>query len=315
LRLLRLAIAALALIAATAIAVRAGLRDESTDAVAPVTDVYQVLPAQPDSYLGVYVPDPNRLYSGPVSFTQVTGVSPGIVMYYSGWQQPFRVSFARLAARHGAVPLVQMDPGSVSLAAIASGRYDSYLSAFAEAVRSFRGAVILSFGHEMNGSWYSWGYKHTTTAAFIAAWRHIVVLFRAAGAENVTWMWTVNIIHADRHDDIPNPGPWWPGSAYVTWVGIDGYYLQPSLRFTSLFGPTITAIRELTADPILVSETGASGASQQAQIADLFSGVSTYGLLGFVWFDAVGAEDWRIQSPGAIAVLRQLAAGHERPSP
>ena len=75
---------------------------------------------------------------------------------------------------------MQINPKDVSLAAIASGHYDSYLRSYAEAVRSYRGPVILSFGHEMNGSWYSWGYRHTSPAVFVAAWRHIVTLFRAA---------------------------------------------------------------------------------------------------------------------------------------
>ena len=50
---------------------------------------------------------------------------------------------------------------NVSIAAIASGQYDGYLSAYAEAVRAYRRPVILSFGHEMNGNWYSWGYQNT----------------------------------------------------------------------------------------------------------------------------------------------------------
>ncbi len=76
---------------------------------------------------------------------------------------------------------MQIDPTGISIAAIASGHYDSYLSSYAEAVRAYRHPVILSFGHEMNGYWYSWGYLHTPPAAFVAAWRHIVTLFRALG--------------------------------------------------------------------------------------------------------------------------------------
>ena len=95
----------------------------------------------------------------------------------------------------------------VSIAAIASGRYDGYLSAYAEAVRAYRHPVILSFGHEMNGTWYSWGYRHTSPAVFVAAWRHIVTLFRALGARNVTWLWTVNIVNDTQHGRIPPPGP------------------------------------------------------------------------------------------------------------
>ena len=79
------------------------------------------------------------------------------------------------------MPLVQIEPTGVSLAAIASGRYDTYLRSYAAAVKAFGGQVILSFGHEMNGYWYSWGYRHTSPAVFVAAWRHIVTVFRAAG--------------------------------------------------------------------------------------------------------------------------------------
>ena len=76
------------------------------------------------------------------------------------------------------MPLVQINPKGINLAAIASGHYDSYLSSYAEAVRSYHRPVILGFGHEMNGNWYSWGYRHTSPADFVAAWRHIVTLFR-----------------------------------------------------------------------------------------------------------------------------------------
>ncbi len=69
--------------------------------------------------------------------------------------------FRHHRGQNGAVPLVQMDPDGISIAAIASGRYDGYLSSYAEAVRAYRHPVILSFGHEMNGSWYSWGYRNT----------------------------------------------------------------------------------------------------------------------------------------------------------
>ncbi len=79
-------------------------------------------------------------------------------------------------------------------------------------MRAYRHPVILSFGHEMNGYWYSWGYRHTSPAMFVAAWRHIVTLFRAAGARNVTWLWTVNVIDETQHGRIPRPGPGGPAT-------------------------------------------------------------------------------------------------------
>ena len=272
------------------------------------------LPHTPGTYLGVYATRGSVSYGGVTAFTRATGVTPNVVTYYSAWFEPFRASFATTAAKHGAVPLIQLQPTNVSLTAIASGKYDGYLSAYAAAVRSYRHPVILSFGHEMNGSWYSWGHRHATPAAFIAAWRHIVTLFRALGARNVTWLWTINVIDT-RHDRIPAPAPWWPGRSYVNWVGIDGYYYKPSWEFAPLFGPTIAKVRELTRDPILISETGvAPAAGQPAKIADLFAGIHAYGLLGFVWFDAHGHRNWRIKSPAAAAAFLRGSKTYKWPA-
>jgi hypothetical protein len=274
------------------------------------------LPHTPQSYVGVYAAQAPLSYAGVAAFTKATGAAPNVIMYYSGWFEQFHTRFAVTAARNGAVPLVQIEPRHVSLAAIAAGKYDGFLSAYAAAVRSYRGPVILSFGHEMNGSWYSWGHGHTSPAAFVAAWRHIVTLFRNLGASNVTWLWTVNII--DKvHNAIPAPSPWWPGSSYVTWVGIDGYYLKPSWSFAPLFGPTIAAVRALTRDPILISETGAvPAANKPAKITDLFAGIRAYGLLGFVWYDVIAShQDWRIDSdPAAISAFRQGVKAYKRPA-
>ena len=252
-------------------------------------------------------------WAGISAFTAATGVRPGVVVYYSGWMEPFQARFAATAARHRAVPLVQIDPTGVSVAAIASGQYDAYLRSYASAVKAFGGRVILSFGHEMNGNWYSWANQHTSPAVFVAAWRHIVTVFRQQGAGNVTWLWTVNVI--DKRRGIPSPAPWWPGSSYVTWVGIDGYYYKPSWTFASLFGPTIKAVRALTIDPIMISETAvAPQAGKQAKIADLFAGVRAYGLLGFVWFDANRHRDWRLSTPAAVAAFRRGARSYQGPA-
>lgn len=312
-KFLRIGIIIAAILAAAAITVTTGIHDKSTAtrARAPAAPHKVTLPVTPESYLGIYAHGVPNSYAPVTAFATATGVRPDVIVYYSGWLEPFRASFAAMAAEHGAVPLVQMEPTGISLAGIASGRYDSYLSSYAEAVRGYGRSVILSFGHEMNGSWYSWSNGHSSPVAFVAAWRHIVREFRVVGADNVTWLWTVNII--DKHGRIPSPGPWWPGDSYVTWVGIDGYYSRTSTTFAPLFGPTIVAVRALTSDPILIAETGVAGsASQPGQIKDLFAGIHNYGLLGLMWFDAIGKEDWRLINPSAISALRQGAKAYHR---
>ena len=308
-----IASAALAIVVAAAIAAGIGLHNRSEDRTGPLPDQ---LPTTPQSYLGVFTPGTPASYDAVTAFANATGTRPDVVMYYSGWYVPFPAGFAATAASNGAVPLVQMDPDHISVAGIAAGRYDGYLSEYAEAVRAYRHPVILSFGHEMNGNWSTWGYQRTSPAVFVAAWRHIVTLFRSFGAGNVTWLWTVNIIDDTQRGRIPSPAPWWPGSSYVTWVGIDGYYLKPGWQFAPLFGPTIASIHQLTRDPILIAETGATlSAGQPAKIADVFAGIRAYGLLGFVYYDATNTvhQDFSISSAAALSAFRRGASTFSRP--
>jgi hypothetical protein len=260
-------------------------------------------------YLGVFEPDAPTSYAQVDEFAQAINWQPNLVSYYSAWGTPFQAGFASSATKHGALTLVQIDPKNVSLAKIAAGRYDPYLRSYAAAVKDFRAQVVLSFGHEMNGNWYSWSNRHTPAKVFVAAWKHVVTVFRDAGATNATWLWTVNVI--DQHNTIPivSPKPWWPGRGYVDWVGIDGYYYQSSQDFSQVFGPTVAAVRELTGDPILISETGvAPSAGQPAKISDLFNGVRSFGLMGFVWFDEnTQGRVWRINSPAAFQAFGQNA--------
>jgi mannan endo-1,4-beta-mannosidase len=266
---------------------------------------------QPVRYLGVAEPDAPYSYAGVDQFAHAIGRQPNLVVYYSPWLDPFQVSFATSAAEHGAITLIQLAPKNVSLASIAAGRFDPYLRSYAAAVKTFGKQVILSFGHEMNGNWYSWGYRHTSATVFVAAWQHIVTVFRAVGARNVTWLWTVNTIHS--HTNVPSPGPWWPGNSYVNWIGIDGYFTSSSSVFASVFGPTIVYLRTLSHDPILITETSATPvASQPAKIAGLFAGVHLYGLLGFVWFNSIDKIDWRLTNPAAITAYRRDAEAYKR---
>jgi mannan endo-1,4-beta-mannosidase len=277
------------------------------------------LPIRAASYLGAFAKGVPESFTPMKSFASATGAHPNVALYYSSWYEKFKSVFAMQAKKNSAVPFIQIDPVGVKFAAIVGGVYDKYLETFATDVAGYGArtgqGVIIGFGHEMNGSWFPWGNGHVAPSLFIAAWRHIVNVFRQQGADDVTWLWTVNII--DMRNKIPSPAAWWPGSSYVTWIGIDGYYLKPSWNFSSLFGPTIKAVHALSTVPIpiLISETGASPAvGQPAKIDNLFAGVHRYGLLGFVWFDGKGTQDWRLRSPAAFAAFRRGAKTFNEPA-
>jgi hypothetical protein len=158
----------------------------------------------------------------------------------------------------------------------------------------------------MNGAWYTWGYTHVSPAAYIAAWRHVVTVFRSAGATNVTWIWTVNISVAGWH--MSSPATWWPGSKWVGMIGIDGYYYGASQDFTILFQPVISEVRKLGNQPVLISEAGAApAAGKAAKIVDLFAGASAANVAGVIYFDLQGNRDWRLDDPTALAAFRAAA--------
>lgn len=265
------------------------------------------LASSPASYLGVYEAGAPGGYQPFATFAKAAGRQPDIIGYFSGWPQPFDASFAAAARRHGAVTIVQIDPTDASVAAIAAGAYDGYLRSYADKVRDFGHPVIIGFGHEMNATWYTWGYGHVRPAMFVQAWRHIVALFRGQGAHNVTWLWTIQA-------DVPGSGPigyWWPGRQYVTWIGIDGYYYRPSDVFATVYGKTIAQVRSITSKPVLLSETAVGPvAGQAAKIQDLFRGMAAYRTLGLIWFDitqhdGIYHQDWRLEdNPAAESSFR-----------
>jgi mannan endo-1,4-beta-mannosidase len=259
-------------------------------------------------YLGVFKPGAIASYRPVTSFAKLAGRQPNVVLYYSGWLDPFQIKLAGQAAAHNAIPFVQMLPKGIAMSSVASGEFDGYLKKYAGVVRDYGRPVIISFAPEPNGWWYDWGYTGTDPAQWIAAWRHVVTLFRQVGADNVTWLWTVN-----RGGGPTQPVKnWWPGARYVTWVGIDGYYFQKGDNFDGLFGPTIRAVRQLTHDPVFLSEIGIGQTTgQAAAMPNLFAGIRKYHLLGLVWFDVaqhngIYHQEWQLDGhPAAIAAFRK----------
>jgi hypothetical protein len=275
--------------------------------------VHGSLPSSPASYLGVFENGSPPSYQPIAAFARAAGRTPDLVGYYSGWAEPFQTSYAQMIRKHGVIPFVQIDPTLASVSGIAAGDYDIYLSTYADAVRAFGHPVVIGFGHEMNASWYSWGFGRTPPSTFVAAWQHIVTLFRAQGADNVTWLWT---LQADENGTGPVED-WWPGAGYVNWVGIDGYYVRPSDTFANVFAKTIDQVRAFTDKPVLLSETSVGPAAGQAfKIPDLFAGMHQYKTLGLVWFDKTNGallhQNWRIEDSSPLAqYLFRLGVRHD----
>jgi len=250
-------------------------------------------------------------------FAAACSCKPGLTARYIRWGESAQSAGLAFDAARGTVPLAELEPYGVTLGQVADGSQDAYLSGFARQAAAVRSLVLMSFAPEANNSTYPWGFRSATPAALVTAWRHVVGVFRRAGASNVRWVWVVNA--AGPHTS-PLP-PMWPGAGWVDYAGIDGYATHPYTTFTGLFGATVAQVRRLAKVPVLITETAADAAAGRDRwLSETAAGVRAYRLAGFIWFDIDQEDgkdpdappgnrhDWSIDGdPAALAAFRAAA--------
>ena len=259
------------------------------------------------------------------SFESHAGKKSSLYGYYASfyWDSDFNASLASTISSRGTTPMLTWEPwepnGNVnqptySLAQLANGSFDAYISRWANEIKNWNHPLWLRFAHEMNGDWYPWseGVNGNTSGQYVAAWRHVHDLFAQAGVSNVKWIWTPNVLMDGR----PSLASLYPGDAYVDWVGFDGYNWGTSASWstwqspTSVMGATLSALRQITARPIVIGETSSSevGGSKAQWIQQFFSMLAANpDVKAFLWFNLNKENDWRIESSGAAQAA--FAAG------
>jgi len=276
-------------------------------AVSHLTAPPQIMPKPGTLAIGMYADGVNTSYTPETEFTAATGAKVSYVLSYSAFPGPFNTGFANLVDSHGSVPVIQILPYDTSMQQVAGGADDTSLKTYADEAKAFAKPVILSFAPEANGDWYTWGYGNTPASTWVAAWQHVVTVFKQQGATNVTWMWTMNT----AYNGSAPVSDYWPGSAYVGIVGIDGYYMTPNIDFQNLFGTTVSQIREFAPKtPMMISETAVGPESGPSQVAPLFQGAKADDLMGFIWFNqaqsgGISHQDWALQdNPSILAAFK-----------
>ncbi|MDT7537110.1 MAG: hypothetical protein QOI82_695 [Actinomycetota bacterium] len=288
---------------------------------------------------GVYLPDapPNNLAAVHSLGTSV-GKQPGIVMWYPSWGGPYSdVSVQRAGIdavlATGAVPMLTWmtrDPSlpaslsdtEYSNAAIAAGTKDSFITSFARGLAAAHGPVYLRLDHEMNGVWYPWspGNGLSTSANFIAMWRHVHDIFVREGATNVRWVWSPNVLcgGCTPMSDV------YPGDAYVDWAALDGYNFGTTnghqwQSFDQIYKPSYDTILATTKKPLMIAEIGTvergprTGQTKAVWIADAMTALRLRypAFRAFVWFEQNNGpgQDFRIRSTAAdVAAFRKAIA-------
>jgi hypothetical protein len=187
---------------------------------------------------GAYDGDLPESFSGLTAFESRTGQPFAIVSFYQAWgDKPDEAEFPLRAVstidRLGSVPMITWEPWVkdfdpqlrpnlpqpaereyASLAAIARGDYDFYVTKWATAAAQYGKPVYLRFAHEMNDPYrYPWGPQNGNRPDdFIAAWKHVHLIFQKMNATNVLWVWS-------PHISMPWFEYYYPGDEWVDWIG------------------------------------------------------------------------------------------------
>lgn len=208
----------------------------------------------------------------------------------------------------GAIPMVTMGlEDGMTLESVVNGSQDAAIKKWAQAAKAWGQPFFLSLWWEMNGNWYGWG----RSKDFIAAWQRFHGLVVGEGATNVTFTWTVNSIWAA--DPLSDPGPYYPGDAFVDWVGLDSYnwgrspvqsdkWITPEQTLT----PTLQAIAKVApTKPVVIVENGSTeyGGNKANWIREM---LTTYlpshpAIKAYLWFNWNFPKnglrsDWPIES-------------------
>ncbi|MFN2629194.1 MAG: glycoside hydrolase family 26 protein [Gaiellaceae bacterium] len=285
-----------------------------------------VVGAGASSSAGNLAPASHALYGasvpGPVtaitSFESLIGRKLAIDHHFWRWTDSWPTStYESWDVKNGRIPMVSWDGPNATLDSITNGSQDAVIRSHASAVKNFGAEILIRWGYEMNGTWFAWsGSKNgNDPAKYVAAWRHIVNIFRSVGATNALWIWAPNV------QDNPQLSwnhwtNYYPGDSYVDWVGIDGYNWGTTQSwskgstlswstwqsFGQIFGGSPSVYRDFKGrKPIMIAESGSvkQGGNKGAwwkdvayQLKTNFTGIKAVVFLNLIHNDI----DWRAQT-------------------
>jgi hypothetical protein len=233
---------------------------------------------------------------------------------------------------HGRVPVIswtcdRQTTNSDHIIASGDPTEDAVITATAKALAQYPGPVLLRWFWEFNllnandGNQPCRNDNGTATQQvytdFIGAWQHIHQLFQSAGAANVIFLWNPGGYTDGDRDD---PHGYYPGNAYVDWIGIDTYQRSQTASFVSDFGVFYTdfTASQYGGKPLMVGENASANESVyntelqptylNGILADLKSNLYP-ALKAYDYFDALGTapNDWVLDAQG-LPAFATLAA-------
>ncbi|MBP1961469.1 tetratricopeptide (TPR) repeat protein [Paenibacillus aceris] len=203
------------------------------------------------TYLGMYSEQDPKVGNMFAKTESVYGKKHAIYLAYAHWGQSFPAAYAKRAKDAGGALQIAWEPDD-GLNPVTDG---AYLRKWAQDAKAAGIPIFLRFAGEMNGAWVKW---HGNPAQYIAKFRMLHDVF-ASDAPNVAMVWSPGDVPANDID------PYYPGDAYVDWVGVSLYIEPyengdpslPSMIATSSV-ERLTRLYNTYSDrkPLMLSETG-----------------------------------------------------------
>jgi len=242
-----------------------------------------------------------------------------IDLHYSTWTADLASQSVIDDLAAGRIPLISWQCGAPD-AAVAAGLDDKMIAAQATAIAALHQPVMIRWFWEMEFTGTNGGRQGENAAAcigsagpagYIAAWRHIVGIFRANGATNVAWLFcpgqsSYSPTAAARGVAASS---YYPGDAFVDWIGEDAYSRSTPAALPSLVAG-MYADYGGSGKPLILCETGAEGADQPAFFASAEQLPGEYpNLKALVYFDSHGPLGSYVLTPQGLAAFATLAHG------
>lgn len=116
---------------------------------------------------------------------------------------------------------------------IGEGAHDDKIRQLARFAAMIDGHIYLRIGYEFDGAW---NHGYDNQAEYIAAYRRIVDVLRAEGADNIDYVLQASAAGIDeildrRHEDLSG---WYPGDDYVDWLALS-WFMNPDERSVQQF--------------------------------------------------------------------------------
>jgi beta-mannanase len=224
-----------------------------------------------------------------------------IVWSYLSWnwgEQPvFPSASCRALRGAGVIPLVGMMPWSSAkqgvpeplstMEALLEGSFADLISRAADEARALGFPIMIEFGPEANGSWFPWsgtwngrdGDEYGERGVpdgperFRDAFRRIISVFRARGADDVTW-----VFHIAQRGAPPeawnSASYYYPGDEWIDWIGASVY--GPGESFDKIMKRVYPGLCALSpSKPIALLEIGAAGSGKTEWTRETYAAINS----------------------------------------